>query len=99
MVLIQDASAMLDGILHYSTLEAALFMGRMQLYRKLTSLAGMSGNIFIRHIRLQRAAELLEKSNLTVAEVAYRVGFNTPSYFTQMYKKTFGKLPSEPLSK
>ncbi len=80
-------------------LEAALFMGKMQLYRKLTSLAGMSGNTFIRHIRLQRAAELLEKSNLTVAEVAYRVGFNTPSYFTQMYKKTFGKLPSEPLSK
>jgi signal transduction histidine kinase/DNA-binding response OmpR family regulator len=75
-------------------LEEALLMGRMQLYRKLTSLTSMSGNAFIRHIRLQRASELLEKSNLSVAEIAYRVGFNSPSYFTQIYKKAFGKLPS-----
>lgn len=75
-------------------LEDALLMGRMQLYRKLTSLTSMSGNAFIRHIRLQRASELLEKSNLSIAEIAYRVGFNSPSYFTQTYKKTYGKLPS-----
>lgn len=80
-------------------LEEALLMGRMQLYRKLTSLTSMSGNAFIRHIRLQRASELLEKSNLSIAEIAYRVGFNSPSYFTQIYKKTFGKLPSRLNSK
>jgi signal transduction histidine kinase/ligand-binding sensor domain-containing protein/DNA-binding response OmpR family regulator len=76
-------------------LELALGMSKMQLYRKLQSLTNMSGNAYIRHVRLMRAQQLLETSNLTVAEVAYQVGFNTPSYFTKSYKKEFGKLPSE----
>jgi AraC-like DNA-binding protein len=75
-------------------LEVALSMSKMQLYRKLTSLTGMSGNAFIRHIRLMRAKQLLENNSLTVAEVAYQVGFNSPSYFTRAFKKEFGKLPS-----
>jgi DNA-binding response OmpR family regulator len=75
-------------------LENALNMSQMQLYRKLTSLTSMSGNVFIRHVRLHRAKQLLEESNLTVAEIAYRVGFNSPSYFTRAYKKEFGVLPS-----
>ncbi len=76
-------------------LEAALGMSKMQLYRKLQSLTNLSGNAYIRQVRLMRAQQLLETSNLTVAEVAYQVGFNTPSYFTKTYKKEFGKLPSE----
>jgi signal transduction histidine kinase/ligand-binding sensor domain-containing protein/DNA-binding response OmpR family regulator len=76
-------------------LEAALGMSKMQLYRKLQSLTNLSGNAYIRQVRLIRAQQLLETSNLTVAEVAYQVGFNTPSYFTKTYKKEFGKLPSE----
>jgi DNA-binding response OmpR family regulator len=75
-------------------LEEAMSMSKMQLYRKLTFFTNMGGNAFIRHVRLQRAAQLLEKSNLTVAEIAYQVGFNSPSYFTKAYKKEFGKLPS-----
>lgn len=76
-------------------LEAALHLSQMQLYRKLTSLTAMSGNVFIRHIRLHRAKQLLAESNLSVAEIAFRVGFNSPSYFTRVYKKEFGVLPSE----
>jgi AraC-like DNA-binding protein len=45
-------------------------------------------------MRVQRAAELLEKSQLTVAEVAYTVGFNNPKYFTQYFKAEFGCIPS-----
>lgn len=76
-------------------LEAALHLSQMQLYRKLTSLTAMSGNVFIRHIRLQRAKQLLAESNLSIAEIAFRVGFNSPSYFTRAYKKEFGVLPSK----
>ena len=75
-------------------LEEALNMSKMQLYRKLMFLTNMGGNAFIRHVRLHRAAQLLDKSNLTVAEIAYQVGFNSPSYFTKAYKKEFGRLPS-----
>jgi signal transduction histidine kinase/ligand-binding sensor domain-containing protein/DNA-binding response OmpR family regulator len=83
-----------DSTFDVERLESALNMSQMQLYRKLTSLTNMSGNVFIRHVRLHRAKQLLEESNLTVAEVAYRVGFNSPSYFTRAYKKEFGVLPS-----
>lgn len=83
-----------DATFDVEQLEQALTMSQMQLYRKLTSLTSMSGNLFIRHIRLHRAKQLLEESNLTVAEIAYRVGFNSPSYFTRAYKKEFGVLPS-----
>jgi transcriptional regulator GlxA family with amidase domain len=45
-------------------------------------------------LRLQRAAQLLEKSNMTVAEVAYETGFNNPKYFSKYFKTEYGKLPS-----
>jgi signal transduction histidine kinase/ligand-binding sensor domain-containing protein/DNA-binding response OmpR family regulator len=83
-----------DSTFDVERLEQAMHLSQMQLYRKLTSLTGMSGNVFIRHIRLHRAKQLLEESNLTVAEIAYRVGFNSPSYFTRAYKKEFGVVPS-----
>jgi signal transduction histidine kinase/DNA-binding response OmpR family regulator len=76
-------------------LEHALGMSQMQLYRKLTSLTAMSGNTFIRYIRLQRAKQLLSESNLSISEIAFRVGFNSSSYFTRAYKKEFGTLPSK----
>ncbi|HYC87275.1 MAG TPA: ATP-binding protein, partial [Chryseosolibacter sp.] len=69
-------------------------MSRVHLYKKLLSLTGKSPIEFIRAIRLQRAAQLLEKSQLTVAEVAYQVGFNNPKYFTKYFKDEFNMLPS-----
>jgi AraC-like DNA-binding protein len=48
----------------------------------------------MRVIRLQQAAQLLERSQLTVAEVAYKVGFNNPKYFARYFKDEFGMLPS-----
>ena len=49
---------------------------------------------FIRTIRLQRAAQLLERSGMSVAEVAYAVGFNNPKYFSRYFKEAYGLLPS-----
>ncbi len=70
-------------------------MSRMQLYRKLKALTGMSANEFIRSIRLKRAAQLLSQNQLTVAEVTYEVGFTDLQYFRNCFKKQFGTNPSE----
>lgn len=69
-------------------------MSRVHLYKKLLSLTGKTPIEFIREIRLQRAAQLLEKSQLTVSEIAYQVGFNNPKYFSKYFKDQFHTLPS-----
>lgn len=75
-------------------LSRELGMSRVHLYKKLLSLTGKSPLEFIRTIRLQRAAQLLEKSQLTVAEVAYKVGFNNPKYFAKYFREEYHVLPS-----
>lgn len=75
-------------------LSRALFMSRVSVYKKILALTGRSPIEFIRGIRLKRAAQLLEKSQLTVAEVAYEVGFNNPKYFTKYFKMEYNVLPS-----
>jgi AraC-like DNA-binding protein len=60
----------------------------------LQALTGKSPLEFIRVIRLQHAAQLLEKSQLTVSEVAYKVGFNNPKYFAKYFREEFNVLPS-----
>lgn len=72
-----------------------LGMSRVHLYKKLSALTGKSPVEFIRLVRLQRAAQLLLKSQLSVSEVAYKVGFNNAKYFTKQFKAEFGVLPSQ----
>jgi DNA-binding response OmpR family regulator len=72
----------------------ALFMSRVALYKKLLALTGKTPIEFIRSIRLKRAAQLLEKSQMTIAEIAYQVGFNDPKYFTRYFKSEFNIVPS-----
>lgn len=71
-----------------------LNMSRVNLYKKLLSLTGKTPIEFIRIIRLKRAAQLLRGSQLTISEIAYKVGFNNPKYFTKYFKEEFGVLPS-----
>jgi signal transduction histidine kinase/ligand-binding sensor domain-containing protein/DNA-binding response OmpR family regulator len=74
-------------------------MSRVHLYKKLTSLTGKSPIEFIRVIRLRRAARLLEKSQMSIAEIAYQVGFNNPKYFARYFREEYHMLPSEYASK
>lgn len=67
----------------------------IQLYRKLLSLTGFAPNDFLRDQRLKRAASLLERKAGNVTEVAYRVGFNTLSYFCQCFRVKFGCTPKD----
>ena len=73
-------------------------MSRMQLHRKLQTYTGLSTTEFIRSQRLRMAAQLLTDYKVTVNEVAYSVGFNTPSYFIKCFKEAYGKTPAEYLS-
>lgn len=70
-------------------------VGRTILYQKIHDIVGMSIKEFILNIRLKRSAYLLEKSDLTVAEVAYETGFNNAKYFSVCFKKQFELSPSE----
>lgn len=72
-----------------------LGMVRMSLYRKIQSITGNTPTDFIRSIRLKRAAQLLQGSQLPIIEVANRVGFSSPSYFSKCFKETFGMLPKQ----
>ncbi|WP_128545120.1 hybrid sensor histidine kinase/response regulator transcription factor [Larkinella soli] len=80
-------------------LEDAMNMSRMQFYRKLKSLVNLSGTEFIRQVRLKCALQLLESRQYNVSEVAWKVGFNDPAYFSRCFKKEFGKSPQEYLTK
>ncbi|GGF26165.1 hybrid sensor histidine kinase/response regulator transcription factor [Echinicola rosea] len=75
-------------------LSGELAMSRVHLYKKLTSLTGKKPLEFIRMIRLERATQLLGESQLTVAEVAYQVGYNNAKYFTKHFKAEYHVLPS-----
>jgi signal transduction histidine kinase/ligand-binding sensor domain-containing protein/DNA-binding response OmpR family regulator len=71
-----------------------LYLSRVALYKKVLALTGLTPIELIRSIRLKRAAQLLEKSRFTVAEIAYEVGFNNPKYFSRYFKDEFGMLPT-----
>lgn len=73
----------------------SLGISRVYFYKKILALTDKTPSEFIRFIRLKRAADLLEKSQLFVGEVAYKVGFNDPKYFRGYFKKEFGVTPSE----
>ncbi len=70
-------------------------MSRSQLHRKLTALLGRGPNQFIKNFRLQRAHDLLKQKAATASEIAYQVGFSSPSYFTKCFHKKYGYPPSE----
>lgn len=74
---------------------AEMAFSRHHLNRKLKGLTDLSSQDFIRTIRLKRAGSLLKQQFGTVSEIAYTVGFSSPSYFTRCFREQFGMLPSE----
>ncbi len=76
-----------------------LGLSRGHLYKKLIAITGKGPAEFIRTIRLKRGMQLLEKSQMQIAEIAYEVGFNSPKRFTINFKEEFGLSPSEYIRK
>ncbi len=70
-------------------------MSRAQLHRKLIALTGKSASRFVRNYRLEHAYQLLQNKVGTVSEIAYRVGYSSPAYFTKCFTEDFGISPSQ----
>lgn len=71
-------------------------MSRMNLYRRLQRLTGQSPTEFIRDIRLKKAAQIIRANpEAPINEVAAKVGFTTPSYFSKCFRRMFGMLPTK----
>ena len=75
-------------------LSADMNMSRVGLYKKILPLTGKSPVEYIRFYRLHKAKPILLKSQLTIAEIAYEVGFSNPKQFSKYFKEEFGILPS-----
>ena len=76
-------------------LAAAVNLGRSVFYGKIKSIVGMTPVDFLRHIRIQRAEELITKSDYSFSQIAYSIGFSDPKYFSKCFKKETGMTPSE----
>lgn len=73
----------------------AIGVSRIQLYRKVKALLGFNVNDYILSVRLQKAKYLLSSEDFTVAEVAYKVGFSSSTYFATVFKSKLSVTPSE----
>lgn len=81
--------------LNVETISHEMGISRAQLYRKIKSITGISPNDIIREARMKRADRLLETTDKSVSEIAYEVGFSSPSYFTKCYREFFGRTPKK----
>ncbi len=70
-------------------------ISRAQLHRKMKEITGISTGEFIRNLRLQQAARLIKEGKINITQVAYAVGFNNQTYFSTVFKKYYGKTPTE----
>lgn len=85
-----------SGDFNVEQLGKEIGMSRTQIFKKLKALTGQSPSDFIKIYKLNKAAHLLsQKTFPSIAEVAYACGFNSPSHFTESFRKQFGKSPSE----
>jgi signal transduction histidine kinase/ligand-binding sensor domain-containing protein/AraC-like DNA-binding protein len=81
--------------LNVEELSKHAFMSRGSLYSKIVDMTGETPVEFIRSIKLKKAAVLLEKSDMKIAQIGYAVGFSSPNYFARAFKAKFNLSPSE----
>jgi DNA-binding response OmpR family regulator/two-component sensor histidine kinase len=72
----------------------ALYLSRVQVFRKIKALTGQTPTLFIRQIRLQTAHQLIQQTDQTIAEIAFQVGFKDPAYFSRVFTEVYGFPPS-----
>lgn len=84
-----------DSEFSVEELASKLNISRSYFYKKLMKITGKKPIEFIRIIRMKRACQLLDESQLQVAEIAYMLGYNSPRIFSRHFKDEFGISPSE----
>ena len=85
--------------LNVDEIAEALGLSRSNLYRKIKSLTDYSPNELIRTIRVKYAKQLLNSKAKSISEVAYEVGFSSPSYFAKCFKDFYNESPTEYLER
>ncbi len=88
-------SKMSNSELSVEDLSREMGLSRVQLYRKIKAITGSTPVDLLRKARLQAAHQLLTTTAMTVSEIAYKIGFGSPSYFTKCYKDEYGTVPGE----
>ena len=73
----------------------AMGMSRSVLYLKIKQQLGMTPIDFVRHVRIMRACELLKNTDESLSSVAFAVGFSDPKYFSKVFKRETGIVPTE----
>ncbi len=73
----------------------AMGMSRSVLYGKIKNAVGMTPIDFVRHIRIMKAIEMLKNTDYTLTNIAFSVGFSDPKYFSKVFKKEMGMIPSD----
>ena len=84
-----------DSTFSNKQIEESLYISRSSLNRKVKALLGTTPNGYVHKKRLAEAARMLAEGKARINEVAYAVGFNSPSYFAKCFKEAYGKLPAE----
>lgn len=70
-------------------------MSRSNFYRKIKAISGMAPNDYLKIIRLNKATELLQQTDIRINEVSEMIGFSSSSYFSKCFKAQFGVLPKD----
>ncbi len=83
-----------ESDLDVNYIASELSMSRSKLYLKIKSITGKTIVEFILGYRLRKAAQLITEGQLTIREIQFRVGIESPSYFTRAFKKEFGETPT-----
>lgn len=86
---------MTDSDLNVDQLANCVSLSKVQTYRKVKAISGLSIVEFIRTVRLKKASQLILEDRLNFSEIAFTTGFSTPSYFSKCFHDHFGMTPSE----
>lgn len=82
-----------DEAFTVSNLSKLMCMSHTQMYRKVKAITGKTPSNYTRSVRFETAIHLLQNTDLQIQEIAYRVGFSDPNYFTRMFKHDYGRAP------
>lgn len=83
-----------DESLTSSDLYKQLGFSKSQFYRKIIGLLRKSPNVFLKEYRLSKSISLLKRKEVNISEIAYKIGFNSQSYFSKCFQKKYNVSPT-----
>lgn len=88
-----------EPLMKTSDLAEMMGMSRSSLFRKMSALTGVAPNEYVLIYKLNKSVEMLKNVEMNISEVAYALGFNSPSHFSNTFKKRFGVSPKNYIHK